>query len=119
LATQFLKIILGIAIFIRVFGIQLLNGKEVRNVETKEDVVMMKKGTMMLVRNGEMMPMDMVMTLSNGTRVAMDGTITMPDGTSRMMMDGEAMTMDGEMTTMADVKDKDMEGNVGHKTDEM
>jgi uncharacterized protein DUF6799 len=111
--------ILRITVFIREFcGIQLLGRKEVRNVDMKEDAVMMKKGTMMVIRNGEMKPMDMVMTLSNGTRIAMDGTITMPDGTSRMMMDGEAMTMDGEMTTMADIKDPDMQGDMDNKTDD-
>jgi hypothetical protein len=87
--------------------------------EMREDMVMMKSGTMMIVRNGEMSPMDMVMTLSNGTKVAMDGTITMPDGTSRMLMDGEAMTMDGEMTTAEDMKGGDaMEGDMGHRMDD-
>jgi len=79
----------------------------------KEDMVVMKNGTMMVVRNGEMKPTDMVMTLSNGTKVAMDGTITMRDGTSRILMDGEAMTMDGEMTTIAD-----MEANARNETDD-
>jgi hypothetical protein len=82
-------------------------------MEMKEDMVMMKGRKMMMVRNGEMRPMDMVVNMPNGTRVAMDGTITMPDGTSRMMMDGEAMTMDGEMTTM-----EDMKGNIENKMDD-
>ena len=81
--------------------------------EMREDMVMMKDGKMMIVRHGEMKPMDMVMTLSNGTKVAMDGTITMPDGTSRMMMDGEAITLDGEITTVEDMKD-----NLGNKLDD-
>ena len=72
-------------------------------MEPQQDMVMMKKGKMMVVRHGETMPMDMVMTLSNGTKVMMDGTVTMPDGTTRMMMDGEAMTLDGEITTIADM----------------
>ncbi len=88
-------------------------------MEMKEDMVMMKSGTMMVVRNGEMSPMDMVMTLSNGTRIAMDGSITMPDGTSRMLMDGEAITMDGEMTTMEDMKGGNaMEGDMGHRMED-
>ena len=73
-------------------------------METEQDIVMMKNGQMMVVRHGEEKPLDIVMTLSNGTRVMMDGTITMADGTSRRLMDGEAMTMDGEMTTVADMK---------------
>jgi hypothetical protein len=85
-------------------------------MEMKEDMVVMKSGKMMVVKNGEMSPMDMVMTLSNGTKVAMDGTITMPDGTSRMLMDGEAMTLDGEMTTIEDMKGGNaMEGDMGHR----
>ena len=79
----------------------------------KDDLVMMKKGKMMLVRNGEMKSMDMVVTMSNGTRVLMDGTIVMPDGTSRRLMDGEAMTMDGEFTTV-----KDMEEETGDKLED-
>ena len=86
-------------------------------METKQDMVMMKGGKMMVMRHGEMKPMDMVMVMPNGVKVMMDGTIMMADGTSRMMMDGEAMTMDGEMTTMEDMKET--EGNVENKTDEM
>ena len=85
-------------------------------MELKEDMVVMKGGKMMVVRHGEMKSMDMVMTLSNGTKVAMDGTLTMPDGTSRMLMDGEAITMDGEFTTMEDMKGRNaMEGDLGNR----
>jgi hypothetical protein len=79
-------------------------------VDVKEDLVVMKNGKMMVRRSGKMKPMDLVMTLSNGTKVAMDGTITNKDGTSRILMDGEAITMDGEMTTIEDIEDK-MEEN--------
>ncbi len=85
-------------------------------MEMQPDMVMMKDGKMMVMRHGEMKPMDMEMTMQNGTRLLMDGTMIMPDGSRRMMMDGEAMTMDGEMTTMGDMK---MSGNTKDKTDEM
>ena len=89
-------------------------------METREDMVAMKGGSMMVVRNGEMKPMNMVMTLSNGMKVAMDGTVTMPDGTSRRLMDGEAITMDGEMTTLEDMKSGDaMEGDLGNRMQDM
>jgi hypothetical protein len=48
--------------------------------------------------------MDLVMNLSDGTKVAMDGTVTRPDGTSRILMDGEALTLDGEPTTLTDMQ---------------
>ena len=89
-------------------------------MEMKQDMVMMKSGTMRVVRNGEMKSMDMVMTLSNGTRVMMDGTIEMADGTTRRLMEGEAMTLDGEMTTVEDMKGGDaMEGDLGHSMKDM
>lgn len=72
-------------------------------METQQDMIFKKDGEMMIVRFGELRRMeDMVMTLSNGTRVAMDGTLTLPDGSSRMLMDGEALTLDGEPTTVVD-----------------
>ena len=86
-------------------------------MEMKQDMVMMKNGKMMVVRHGEMKPIDMVMAMPNGVKVMMDGTIMMADGTSRMMMDGEAMTLDGEMTTIEDMKET--EGNIDNKTDKM
>jgi hypothetical protein len=76
-------------------------------MDRQQDMIMKKNGRAVLVRNGEEKPMDLVMTLSNGARVAMDGTVTMPDGTSRMLMDGEAITLDGEPTTAVDMGAKD------------
>ncbi|HEX5807670.1 MAG TPA: DUF6799 domain-containing protein, partial [Anaerolineales bacterium] len=71
----------------------------------------MRKGKLMRIRHGEEQPVDLVVTLANGGRVAIDGTLTMLDGTSRMLMDGEAVTLDGEPTTLADLNiDTDEEG---------
>ena len=76
-------------------------------MEPDADVVVMRKGKMMVRRHGEWHSMDMVMTLQDGSKVAMDGTLVLPDGTSRMLMDGEAITMDGEMTTMGEIDDQE------------
>lgn len=78
-------------------------------MDPQPDVVVMRKGKMMVRRHGEWHAMDMVMPLGNGARVAMDGTLVMPDGTSRTLMDGEALTMDGEMTTLAEIGEEDRE----------
>jgi hypothetical protein len=85
--------------------------------EIEQDVLLMRKGKMMRIRNGEEKPMDLVVTLSNGGRVGLDGTITMPDGSSRRMMDGDAITLDGEVTTVADVTNTD--ANIHGETEEM
>jgi hypothetical protein len=70
--------------------------------QNQPDIVVMKGGRVMVVRHGEMKELDMMMTLENGTRVAMDGTLTMRDGTTRRLTEGEAMTLDGEPTTAVD-----------------
>ena len=61
-------------------------------MDTQPDVVVMRKGKMMVRRHGDWAPLDMVMTLPNGGRVAMDG---------------EALTMDGEPTTLGEIGEED------------
>lgn len=56
-----------------------------------QDHIVMQDGRVMMMRNGEMMPMDEEMTLPDGTKVSIDGTVMMPDGTTRMMAEGETM----------------------------
>ena len=80
-------------------------------MEPEPDVIMMRKGKVMVRRHGDWHDLHMVTPLSNGARVAMDGTLTMPDGTSRMLMDGEAVTFDGDMTTVEDVKQGNLDNN--------
>jgi hypothetical protein len=80
-------------------------------MEPEPDVVIMRKGKVMVRRHGDWHPLDMILPLSNGARVAMDGTLTMPDGTTRLLMDGEAMTLDGEMTTVEDLKEGNLDNN--------
>ena len=63
-----------------------------------EGAVRMEAGRMMVVRNGELVPMDEDILMNDGTRILTDGTVIRTDGTTRMMMDGESMGMDGEIT---------------------
>jgi len=71
-------------------------------MEMKEEMAMMKDGKMMVIKNGDIMPMEIDMALSDDTKVMVNGMVMMRDGTSRMMMEGEAMTIDGKMTKMDD-----------------
>ena len=71
-----------------------------------EDTIMMKDGRVMVVRNGEMMPMEEEMTMADGTRVTMDGKVMLPDGTTRMMMEGEAMEIHSRPTDPEAMTDK-------------
>ena len=74
--------------------------------ETHEDHIVMREGRVMLMKNGETMPMDEEMTLLDGTKVGMDGTVMMPDGTMRMMDEGETMLLQGEPTGAENMTDR-------------
>jgi len=67
---------------------------------TKQDMVMMRDGKMMVKRRGRITPMKEDLAIFDGTRVMMDGTVMMTDGVARAMMEGEAITMDGRITDM-------------------
>ena len=67
---------------------------------TKQDMVMMRDGKMMVKRRGRITPMKEDIAIFDGTRVMMDGTVMMTDGVARTMMEGEAITMDGRITDM-------------------
>ena len=62
---------------------------------TKKDVVMMKDGKMMMIKEGKTMTMDKDVVLKNGTTVMVDGSIKMKDGKMEKMKNGDAMDMDG------------------------
>ena len=73
---------------------------------TSGDQIMMKDGRMVVVRNGETMPMDEDVTLADGTRIMRNGQLLMADGTARMMREGETMTMDREPGGPEDMSDR-------------
>ncbi len=65
-----------------------------------KDCVMMKDGTMMMMKNGKMMEMDHDMTMKNGTVCMKDGTCKMKNGKTMMMKNGDKCYMDGKMVKM-------------------
>ena len=77
---------------------QLLKRGDVRIIDMKEDLLVMKNGKMMMKRGSRIRPMKEDMAIFDGMRVMMDGTVIMTDGNSRTMMEGDAITMDGRMT---------------------
>lgn len=70
------------------------------------DQIMMKDGRMVVVRNGESMPMDEDVTTADGTRVMRNGQVLMANGTARMMREGETMTVDREPDNPEDMSDR-------------
>lgn len=67
--------------------------------DMQEDHIVMQGSMVMMMKNGEMRPMDEEITMPDGTKIRMDGTMLMPDGTVRMMAEGESMLLPGETTT--------------------
>lgn len=74
--------------------------------DMSQDHIMMQDGRVMIMRNGETMPLDEEITMPDGTRVARNGTVMMPDGTARMMAEGETMLLQGEPAGGEDMTDR-------------
>jgi hypothetical protein len=90
-----------------------LAGKDLRDtvkientVQSHPDGVMMTEGTMKLVKNEVVTPMEAEITMSNGTTVSVDGTIITKDKTQTKMKEGQHMDMNGVITEMKDLEKK-------------
>ena len=62
-----------------------------------KDCYMMKGGKMMVMKDGKTMPMEMDMTMKNGTKCMTTGECIMKDGKKIMMKEGDCMEMSGKM----------------------
>ena len=69
-------------------------------MEMKENMAMMQGGRVMVMKDGELVPMQQGMTTIDGSRIMPDGTVRMADGTTRMMEEGETVTIAGEVPDM-------------------
>ena len=74
------------------------------SVVQMQDCIMMRKGKMMMVKNGVVTPMDPDMIMTNGTRVMSDGMILLRNGFQSKMKEGQHMDMTGNMMTMHNTK---------------
>jgi hypothetical protein len=74
--------------------------------ELYENMVMMKDGKMMTVRDGELVFLEEEISMPDGTRVLPDGRLLLSDGTSRVLSEGETLRVVGEQsdaTIMPDI----------------
>jgi hypothetical protein len=71
-----------------------------------QDHIVMQDGRVMIMRNGEMKPMEEEMTLPDGTRVMIDGTIWDASGTTRMMAEGETILVQGMPASAEEMADR-------------
>jgi hypothetical protein len=70
------------------------------------EYVLMRDGKIIVLRNGEEMPMEEEMTMLDGTKVMPNGQVIMANGTARMMAEGETISMDGQMADPANMSDR-------------
>lgn len=63
-----------------------------------DDLLMMKNGQMLILRESEMIALSEDMILADGTRIARDGRVIMVDGTFQMLVEGQAILVDNSST---------------------
>lgn len=66
------------------------------------DHVVLKRGRLLLVRDGETTPATREVVLGDGRRVQPDGTIRTPQGTLQRMLDGQLLKFEGEVIPTTD-----------------
>lgn len=70
------------------------------------DQITMQDGRVMVMRNGETVPMEEDVTMADGTRVMRNGQVLMANGTARMMREGETLTLDREPAGPEEMTDR-------------
>lgn len=61
---------------------------------TGDDLLMMKNGHMLILRDQELIALSEDMVLSDGTRIAVDGRVIMTDGTWQRVGEGKAILIE-------------------------
>ena len=64
-----------------------------------DDLLMLKNGQMLILRNSEMIALMEDMILSDGTRIAQDGRVIMVDGTFQRLVEGQAILVEYGIST--------------------
>ena len=68
------------------------------------DYVTMQDGKMMVMKEGNMMPMEKEMEMANGTKVMTDGNVMKKDGSKVMMKEGDRVYMNGAIRSAGERK---------------
>jgi hypothetical protein len=59
-----------------------------------DDLLILRNGKMLILRNHEMIDLQEELRLIDGTRVALDGRVITADGTSQALVEGQAILVD-------------------------
>ena len=76
--------------------------KTTRAAQLANGHCLMKDGNMLLVKNGQMVPMTATLTMGDGSLCMPDGTCQRKNGTTVMLKEGQSMLMSGEITMHPD-----------------
>ncbi len=72
-----------------------------------QDCVMMKDGKVMVMKGGQVTPLQSDINLTNGTTVSTSGSVKTADGTTMILKEGDMLGMDGKMMMKKDKMKKD------------
>ena len=64
-----------------------------------DDLLMMKNGQMLILREHKMVLLNEDMILVDGTRIAMDGRVILTDGTYQKLVEGQAILVENQVST--------------------
>ena len=59
-----------------------------------DDLLMLKNGEMLILRESKMIALSEDMVLADGTRIALDGRVIMIDGTYQRLKEGQAILVE-------------------------
>jgi hypothetical protein len=65
-----------------------------------DDLLMMRNGQMLILRDSQMIALLEDMILADGTRIAVDGRVIMTDGSYQMLVEGQAILVDNGMSPL-------------------
>jgi hypothetical protein len=65
-----------------------------------DDLLMMKNGEMLILRDSQMIALLEDMILPDGTRISVDGRVIMTDGTYQALVEGQAILVDNGMSAL-------------------
>lgn len=75
------------------------HSSKMKHSATMNHCCMMKGGKMMVMKDGQTMPMEKDMVMKNGTTCMTNGECKMKDGKTMMMKEGDCMDISGKMCT--------------------
>ena len=73
---------------------QISKREEVRNMVLSDDMLMLKNGQMLVLRDNEIIVLSEDMILADGTCIAADGRVIMTDGTYQRLVEGQSILVE-------------------------